>query len=215
MAITAISRDWGIDPQIVRVVTTDNIVTATTAAYLTAQATNIALLNNGAFQWKTDDTILMNYNGGSAFFNYDATNLTFVAQGVVQAQVRLTAAQVLGMYATPVNIIPSPGTGKLILLGRITGTVLYGTAQYAAGGALGLEWGNVTHAAGPAASTTLAAATLNGYTASNTFELTPDNTDALANTIGLGVYLSNATGAFTTGDSTLLLNVNYQVSNAS
>jgi hypothetical protein len=214
MAITSISRDWGVDPQIVRIVSTDSISTITAAGYLASQAANIKLLQNGAFQWRADDSVLISYNGGNSFFNYNLAGDLLVALGVATAQLRFTAAQILGMYATPLLVIPAPLSSQLIVLGRITGTLLYGSAQFASGGALGLEWGNVAHAAGPAASSTLAAATLNGYAASNTFELTPDNTDALANTIGLGVYLSNATGAFTTGDSTLLLNVNYQVTNA-
>lgn len=214
MAITAIQTDWGNDPRILRIVTTDNLATITTAGYLTAQATNIASIQNGAFQWVSDDVALISYSGGESFFNYDSVNLTFIPQGSIITQVRLTAAQILGMYAAPVSIIPAPGTGKLIIVGRITGTVIYGTAQFAAGGAIGLQWGSTVHGGGAAASTTLAAATLNGYAASNTFELTPDNTDALATTSGVGIYISNATGAFTTGDSVLLLNVNYSVSNA-
>ena len=67
MAITAISRDWGIDPQIVRIVSTDTLAVITAAGYLAAQATTIAALNNGAFQWRTDDAVLISYSGGKDF----------------------------------------------------------------------------------------------------------------------------------------------------
>lgn len=212
MGIQLITRDWGPNPSIVRIVTTDTLATIIATGYLTAQAANIRAYNNGDFQWQSTDYCLISYNGGEGFFIPDyTTNMAFMPQGVQTAAVRVTSAQLLGMYATPVNIIPSPGTDKLIVVGRSTFVYLYGTVQYAAGGAIGLEFGNVTHGAGEPASTTLAAATFNGYAASNTFELTPDNTAVLANSSGLGVYLSNATAAFTTGDGVLIANVNYQI----
>lgn len=79
MAITNISRDWGIDPSIVRIVTTDNLATITTAGYLTAQDANIVALNNGEFEWKASDYALIYYSNGEGFFTRDATTLAFVA----------------------------------------------------------------------------------------------------------------------------------------
>jgi hypothetical protein len=80
VAITAISRDWGRDPAIVRIVTTDNLATITTAGYLTAQEANIEALNFGEFDWADTDDVLISYSGGEGFFTRDATNETFVAQ---------------------------------------------------------------------------------------------------------------------------------------
>lgn len=214
MGITALSRDWGIDPQIVRLVTTDTLQALTAAGYLASQAANIATFQNGVFQWRPDDYVLAKYAGGETFLNYDSVTNTLNMAGVGFSQVRLTSAQILGMYATPVLILPAPPAGKMIVLSRITGTYLFGTVQYVAGGAIGLEWGSAAHLAGPAASTTLAGATFDGYAASNTFELTPDNTDTLAHIIAMPVYISNDTAAFTTGDGSLLVNVNYTVVNA-
>jgi hypothetical protein len=216
MAITAISRDWGNDPCIVRVVTTDNLATIVAAGYLTAQAANIEAIQNGDFQWVADDYVLIAYNGGEGFFTYDGVNFTFVpASGPsFSASVRLTSAQIQGMDAAPVLIIATPGANKMLMLSRIVCTYLYGTAQYTGGGAIGLEWGNTAALAGPSASTTLAGATFDGYTASNNFELTPDNTDTVAHIANMGVYISNNTAPFATGDGTLIVNVNYQIISA-
>lgn len=212
MAITAISRDFGaLDPNIVRIVTTDTLATVIANGYLTTQLANIAAIQNGVFQWKSDDFVLISYSGGEGYFLFDAVNLTFIPQGVLNAQVRLTSAQILGMYATPVQIIPAPGANKFVVLGRSVFSYIFGTTQYAAGGAIGLEFGNVAHGAGQAASNTLAAATFNGYAASNTFELTPVNANVTANVVNLGIYLSNATGAFTTGDGSLVVSVDYRI----
>jgi hypothetical protein len=214
MSVLTITRDWGPNPSIVRIVTNDNLATITANGYLTAQAATINALNFGAFQWSPTDYVLMAYNGGEGFFLPDLVNMTFVQQGVQSAQVLVTSAQIKTMYDTPVVIIPAPSATSIIMLSRIVGVYLFGTAQYTAGGAIGLEAGAVAHGAGPARSTTLAAATFNGYAASNTFELTPDNTDTVANLIGLGVYLSNATADFATGDGTLYMDVNYWIAKA-
>ncbi len=79
MAITAISRDWGVDPSIVRITTTDDLTAITTTGYLTAQATNIELLQNGEFQWLDGDFVLIYYSDGEGFFVRDADNETFDA----------------------------------------------------------------------------------------------------------------------------------------
>jgi hypothetical protein len=83
MAITNIRRDWGVGPSIVRIVTTDNLATITTAGYLTAQEDEIRALNNGDFAWVDTDYVLISYNGGIGFFLRDAVNATFVAAAVV------------------------------------------------------------------------------------------------------------------------------------
>lgn len=211
MGITAISRDWGEEPSIVRVVTTDSLSTIIAAGYITAQATNIAAIQNGVFQWRLDDYVLIAYAGGEAFFTYDSVNNTFIPAGVSTAQVRLTSAQIKAMSATPVQIVAAPGVGKMVIVGRNVNTYLFGTTQYTGGGAIGLEFGNTALLAGPAASTTLAGATFDGYTASNNFELTPNNTNTSANINNMGIFISNNTAPFATGDGTLIVNLNYQI----
>ncbi len=79
MAITAISRDWGVDPSIVRITTTDDLTTITTTGYLSTQEANIELLQNGSFEWLDGDYILIYYSDGEGFFTRDATNDTFDA----------------------------------------------------------------------------------------------------------------------------------------
>ena len=71
MAITAISRDWGVDPSIVRVTTTDDLATITTTGYLATQEANIELLQNGSFEWLDTDFILIYYVDGEGFFVRD------------------------------------------------------------------------------------------------------------------------------------------------
>lgn len=81
MAITAISRDWGANPSIVRIVSTDSLGTITTAGYLTAQESNIEALNAGPFQWADTDLVLIAYATNEInFFTHDADNATFIIE---------------------------------------------------------------------------------------------------------------------------------------
>lgn len=79
MAITAISRDWGMDPSIVRIVTSDSLATITTIGYLNTQSDEIEALQNGAFTWVDTDMILISYSNGEGFFTRDSTDNMFVA----------------------------------------------------------------------------------------------------------------------------------------
>jgi hypothetical protein len=151
---------------------------------------------------------------GSKIAN-NAVDYTQLALDVAaSATVSLTAAQINGMYATPVQLIAAPGAGKLILIDSILWDIAFVSAQYAAGGAIAAQYGNTVHGAGPAASGTLAAASLNGVAASGF--LSNAGSAGLLNVAAsasenTAVYLSNATGAFTTGDSTVHLYIRYRV----
>lgn len=78
MAITAIGRYFVGDPNIVSIVTTDDLATITATGYVTDEQANIELLNNGEFQWTDTDLVLMHYSPNLiGFFTYDADNATF------------------------------------------------------------------------------------------------------------------------------------------
>ena len=81
MSISEISRYFVGEPNLVAIVSDDNLATVTASGYLTgtAIAANIELLQNGEFQWQDTDLVLMYYSGGIGFFTRDATNNTFVA----------------------------------------------------------------------------------------------------------------------------------------
>ena len=68
MAITNLVRDYGVEPCIVRMMTTDDYATISAAGYLDTQMAAFNRINGGAFQWTETDVVLANYNGGWAFF---------------------------------------------------------------------------------------------------------------------------------------------------
>lgn len=83
MGITAISRDWGFTPSIVRITTTDVLATVEATGYLTTQEQNLEIINRGAFQWETGDSALVFASDGSGLFEVspDFTSLLPDAAG--------------------------------------------------------------------------------------------------------------------------------------
>jgi hypothetical protein len=127
------------------------------------------------------------------------------------AQVALTAAQFNGMYATPVLLVAAPGANSMIVVESIELVMTYVSANYAAGGVVAAQYDSTANGAGVIASTTEAAADFFAA-ASTVFKmkgglvLSPFTTCA-----NKGLYLSNITQAFTTGDSTWIVKVFYHV----
>ena len=68
MAILEISRDWGANPSIVRIVTDDDLESIINGSYLTDQAENIDQLNHGAFDWQDSDAALVYTNTNDTYF---------------------------------------------------------------------------------------------------------------------------------------------------
>jgi hypothetical protein len=128
-------------------------------------------------------------------------------------EVSLTAAQFNGMYATPVQVIAAPGANKAIIINHAVLNMTFVSAQYAAGGAVGLQYGSSAHLAGAAASATEAATDFTGAAASTLFRFGGGLSTgaAVSSAANAAVYISNATAAFTTGDSTFKLWLWYEV----
>lgn len=270
MSITAIGRYFVGDPNIVAIVTDDNLATITTAGYLTGTdiAADIELLNNGEFQWLDTDIVLISYAPSFIvnWFKYDATNATFVANpaagglsnsllsgrilvgnganvatGVVASgditndnagvfaigankvlssmisplirkyvAVPITAAQFNGMYAAPKLLVAAGGANTLLVLDQLQLAMTYGSANYAAGGVAAVQYDSTANGAGVIASTTLSAATFQAA-ASTTFTMNAGVVPLpFTTTVNKGMYLSNITGAFTTGDSALVAHIWYR-----
>jgi len=139
---------------------------------------------------------------------------TDIATDVIQyVNVPVTAAQVNGAYATPFVLIAAGGANTLIRIHDVTIELDYGSAQFAGGGAMALQYDNTANGAGVLASAALAAATLNGFTADSVVGLAgAAAAGTAAATVNKGIYLSNLTGAFTTGTGSVLnFHISYSI----
>lgn len=126
-------------------------------------------------------------------------------------EVDLTSAQLLGMYAAPVEIIPAAGADTAIVIEHVVLAQTYGTATYANGGAVGLQYDSTIHLGGEAASATIAAAAVNVAASAADMALGVLSTGAFTAIVNKGIYLSNDTAAFITGDGTFKVHAWYRV----
>lgn len=156
-----------------------------------------------------DATIIA--SGALTIANGAVTSAKLAATGLQYTTVAITAAQFNGMYATPKLLVAAPGANKILVLDKVDLLMTYVSANYAAGGVVAVQYDSTANGAGVIASTTLSAATFQAA-ASTGFMF---NTGVVAQTfttcVNKGFYLSNVTGAFTTGDSTFVAHVWYKI----
>ena len=119
----------------------------------------------------------------------------------VAATLSLTAVQFIAGYAAPILALAAPGANRMITDVNAAFAMTYGSAQFAAGGAVGFQYGNTANLGGTKVTDTLAGATLDGLTASSVWTLSSVTVAPIATATGVnaGIYLSNDTAAFTTG----------------
>lgn len=128
------------------------------------------------------------------------------------ASVAITAAEFNGMYAAPKALIAAPGANKLIIVDRMELIMTYGAAQFAAGGVVAAQYDSTVNGAGAKATNTEAASDFTGAAADTTFQFNGGvNVLPFATTVNKGLYLSNQTAAFTTGDSDFVAKVHYRI----
>jgi hypothetical protein len=135
------------------------------------------------------------------------------------ASVAITAAEWNGMYAAPKQLIAAPGANKLIVVDRMELVMTFVAAAYAAGGVVAAQWDSTANGAGQHATNTEAAADFFAA-ASSAFMFNGNSGNAATTDGGLvplsanvnkGLYLSNKTGAFTTGDGTWVAKIHYRI----
>ncbi len=141
------------------------------------------------------------------------TTALFSAAALQSATV--TGISPLTLSSVGAQLVVAPGAGNLIIPVALNFNYIFATAQYTAGGAIGVQYGSTAAAGGQAASSTLAAATLNGYTANELFSLVPEASGPTSGSINEPLYLTAATANFATGAGTITAYVNYFVVSAS
>lgn len=139
------------------------------------------------------------------------TSAKLAATTVQYAAVPITASQFNGMYAAPVQLVAAAGANTLLVLDRVELAMTYNSAAYAAGGVAAVQYDSTANGAGVIASTTNAAASFQAA-ASTSFAFNQGAVlKPFTTCVNKGLYLSNITGAFTTGDSDFVAHVWYKV----
>ena len=130
-----------------------------------------------------------------------------------QGSVLVSAAQLIGMSATPALIVPAPGAGRVIVVDKAIFKIVRTATAFTGGGAAQLQYGNAALAAGLLALDSNIAATFITGAAGTSYSIRNGAiaTDLLATLDNQGLYLSNATGAFAAGTGSLSVFVFYWV----
>ena len=139
--ITSIKREFNLFPNIVGIVTTDDLSTITTADYFSSQAADVELLNNGVWQWENEDIVLIYYATAQiGWFTYDATTDSFVALADVGLSATLPSGDIFVGNASNVATAAAmsgdatlSNTGVLTIgAGAVTGSkIAANTVDYA------------------------------------------------------------------------------------
>ena len=112
--ITSLTRDYGVNPSIVRMQTTDTLATVANAGYITSQYQNIYNINYGNFSWSPGDSVQVYAADGSGLFSIssDFSTLNTIA---TTSTTDVPANRLLGnpyTTALPAEAIPIPlGSG--------------------------------------------------------------------------------------------------------
>lgn len=227
--------DWiyvnGTDASTILIVVTSSSTGVTTAQFAASGTVNTANIVDDAVTYAKlqdsvgDNTLLGNPGGGAGAEFVEVTlgnGLAFSAGALVvpdtnliYTTVAITAAEFNGMYAAPKALITAPGANKLIVVERMVLAMTFGSADFAAGGVVAAQYDNTVHGGGALATNSEAAADFfAGASTSFMFNGVSGNTVGavpFSTSVNKGLYLSNATGAFTTGDSDFVAHIWYKV----
>ena len=125
--------------------------------------------------------------------------------------VTMSAAQFNGAYAAPHLLLAAGGANTLIVLEAAQVLMTYVSAQFANGGVAHIQYDSTANGAGVIASSTQAAA--NFFDAASTALAFNQGIvkQPFTTAVNKGLYFSNVTGAFDTGDSTFVVHLWYRV----
>lgn len=123
--------------------------------------------------------------------------------------VPLTSANLLGMAAAPVNLIPAGAAGTSIVVHHAQLTMVRTSTAYASGGVVVIQQGSTATGGGTQVTGTIPASVLTTAGAATTYTVViPVAYTAAAAT---GIFISNQTGAFTTGTGTATMDLWYSI----
>ncbi len=207
------------------VLNTDGVITVAAFNFGAGAIGTANIINEAVIYAKIQDetahTLLGNPTAGAQApaeitlgnaLEFSGTTLRVPLNVAQYASGTITAAQWNAMSVTPRPIVGAPGANLMVVVDRFELRMTFNGAQYAAGGAVILQYGNTAAGLGvQAASGTVAAATINGIAASSALAITGFTvTTATAAAVNTAVTLSNQTAAFTTGDGTWQWNCWYR-----
>lgn len=133
-----------------------------------------------------------------------------IATDVLQSvTMTLTSAQIKTLHSVPVTVVAAPGAGKYIEFVSAVTEVVFGTLQYQSGGTTNYNIGGISVGG------SLANTAINNAVANNLYQAVPAafssaGTDLSSVLLNAALILSS-TVDFTSGDGTLIIQVQYRI----
>jgi len=149
---------------------------------------------------------------GITYINSGTTATPSWQQSRISKSVALTAAQLIAMYATPVEIVPAV-PGMAIIVDSVDFVITRTATAFTGGGAVAVQYNSTANGAGTATTATIASTVITGAAGTTKTARIPvvlsDVADA--SITGIGLYISNATAAFAAGTGTAVVTVGYHL----
>lgn len=127
-------------------------------------------------------------------------------------EVNLSAANIIAMNGTPVELIPAPPTGKFISVHKITFEMTRTSTAFTGGGAISIKFGG--GGATVHGGTVAASVVTTGGAGRSCVELNPDGSNSVLVSEATNLVITNATGAFAAGTGTARVRIWYKTVNA-
>lgn len=147
--------------------------------------------------------------GATTLTGNSALTGTLTQNGVVKnsTTVSLTAAQIIAMGTTPVELIAAPGAGKCTIVDNITVKMVTTATAFTGGGAVEFRY---TDASGTKVTADVAAAVVTAV-AGTSFTNVRGIEASLTCTANAAIVVRNPTAAFAAGTGTAVLTIQYHV----
>lgn len=118
----------------------------------------------------------------------------------------LSSANILGMFATPIEVIPAPGANKLIILESCVFKLTYNSVQYTGGGTVALRQGsNGNNLILSVITNTFVNGSVDTINQSNA------TSSGVSRASNDNIVITNTIGAFMNGNSTATLYIRYHI----
>lgn len=137
--------------------------------------------------------------GGVLTVTLTSNGISWIAPvPIVTATLTLSAAQINGMFTTPVLFIPAQGAGTVVNIQRCVYNAIFGSAAFTSGGAIGPFFGNASPPVNGATGT-IPATFLTTFSANQVISHSAMGITVTSGAVNAAVYLSNQTGVFAVG----------------
>jgi hypothetical protein len=149
------------------------------------------------------------YSTTSGLINTYLNGAWVIGSSAQSSRGTLTVANLTGMFAAPVLLVPAPPAGFMNFVTYFTLNNQLTLAPLTGGGVISVQYGSTINAGGTLVTGTIAAAIFtsavaNRFATDTGVEFTQQLTGTLSDGTNAhaGLYISNATGAFVTGPTT-------------